>query len=831
MLNSRIWLVIVIVLISFSSCGTINRFTRLKKTPREYSLNYCGEEIKAPKTDLNKQPWIVFSDRDNNFTLQNPGGKVKFKPAGFLDAFFVIGEKGDYLKLVKYDPQIVENNPLASRIKDRKKAQYYGWMHRSRLLLTRQSVTDIGTGYKNKQICIITDTTTLETPGRFFDTDSIKIFKDPDLSSPHGKIPVYGIVYTLKISGDGQKNLLARKTAITPDSAEYNVLGWVHGALIRDVGQRLHVNIDPLVQDSFLQFKDHLQIDTLSVSNWIFDESRQTGQYNPSLKYNPVMNYRDKNSTVQYKTGLAVPVIDRSFNYVFNVNGNKIMYEQFKILEKELKKLNLLFIFEGKEQVIEKYPEIINVIQNLQPLFEKEADSFSYRFGAVIASRGKMRKTEKDEWQEIAPKIESKGMLGSYTEVLDFLTSQIDTTGKARPTRFTWSGLRKGVEMIEPYKNETNIFVIVGEDGYSEWADSTLVRRMADANCRVLGYQLHSKEKDAGNNFVLQIENMIDIYGAKEAVTKREKIVYADQLKPENRYREVWKNVYALDFPDRSMTQGWILFPEKNVTLPMDILTNCIDSLISEVKWDNDNLTSSLYKAFNTVGNHRYQYDSLFLKYHRLDPALSLKKEFLKPFTKELPGWYLPANGITIPDTVNRKLNYYLLLSKEELEDLRDFIRALSAYEVDYKYSGEKERTKNRCNCPDDDLPEKREIRAGSETQPEYRSTRNIRKSLQDLYLSELKTCKLCKLKTGTIKRYTLAEAQRRITGCPSYSPVLQYKVGNIRRNRCLGDQELDTLITYFKQKKEALDYYLTNADSFESNGQIYYWIDQQLLP
>ncbi len=810
----------------FSSCGTINFFTRLKKIPREYSLNYCGEEIKALETDLNKQVWIVFSDRENNSTYQNPGGKVKLKPVGFLDAFLVIKEKKDYLQLIKYDPEITGNNMLASRIKNKKKVEYYGWMHKSQLLLTRQSITDIATGFKNKQISIITDTTTLEKPYLFFADSRIRLFKDPDLRTDNGKMPLYSILYTLKTSEDKQKILVAKKTTISPDSTSSEILGWVHSSLVRDVSPRLFVDLKSISPDTLLEFQDKLQLNTFKLSSWNLDRGLHFGQLHPEVKYNPVLSYSRKPTSVNFKIGVLGQVVEQENNYVFNVNGNKIMYNRFKELEVELKKLNMLFVFEARESVIEKYNEIINAIQNLQPLFEKENDDFSYRFGAVVPVKGKNSGP--------APNILTKGMSNSFTEILDFLISQADTTNKLQPLspQNAWNCLRKGIHMIEPYKDETNVVVIIGEDGYSEWADSVLVRKMAAANCRILGYQFHSKTNNEGNNFVLQITNMIEHCASREAYFKREKIVYADQLRPMNNYKEKSKNIYALDFPDRSMTQGWILFPEKNKTLPLDILANSIDSLVTEVKWDNNNLINSLYKSFNTVGNHRHQYDSIFVKYNRMLPNKVLKKEFTKNFNQELPFWYLPSLKVNMPDSIDRELKYYLLLSKDELEELRQFISTLSANDVDYQYKGREKKTKKSCNCPDDDFFDHIDTKVDSVGGRKYMSTRNIRKKLQEFYYRELKSCKLCKISTSTIRQYSLAEAQRQITGCPSYSPILQmYLVGNIRQKNCLTDPELDALITYFKKKKEELDRYLISTEKFESNGQTYYWISQSLLP
>ena len=809
-----------------SSCGPVNKFTRLKKTPREFSMNYCGEPYIAPRNEYTKESWIVFSDRDNNLSYRNPGGKVKFKDVDFLQPFFVIKEKGDYLCLVKYDPEIVENNIFRSKIKDRKKAEYYGWMHKSRLLLTKQSVTDIATGFKNKQVGIITDSTTVNEPKLYFVQDSLRIFKDPNLSNENGKIPLYEILYTLKLSQDRKKTLVARKTIVSPDNVQTDILGWVHTSLIQDFGQLLHVNFNSIPSDS-LYFKENSKNNSLIVSEWLKDESKGISVRNPALKYSPVMSYCEINSGVSFKTGIPLPVVDQRDNYVFNVNGNKIMYTRFKELEKELRKLNVVFVFEGQQQVFENYPSVVSAIQNLQLLFEDENDIFRYKFGAVWAYRTKNTTAS-------GPTVRSIDLTESYTEIIDSLITMADYMKSYEPIELqqTWYGLRRAVSMVEPHRDETNILVVIGETGPTEWADSLLIRRIANANCRILGYQMHSIEENPGNNFVLQIVNMIDEYTKIESIAKREKIVYIDQLRQNYHFRESSKNVYALDFPDKSMMQGWVLFPEKHINLPLEILTGSMDTLISEVKWDNNNLVNSLYKAFATVGNHLFKYDSLLVDYNNWDDSKRLlNKDIPKVFQEQLPAWYLPAEKVSVSDSIHEFINYHLLLSEEELAKLLQFMNNICANEVDYKYKGgNKQKIRMPCNCPDDDEYEMPPVQTDSKGNPIYMNTRNIRKKLQISYVSELRTCKPCGY--GTLKELTLSEAQRIITGCPTFHPFLKMNtIKTIGKKKQLSDKTLDELITYFKRKRDRLDRYLRNPDKFVSNGQTYYWISDNLLP
>ncbi|MCD8192982.1 MAG: hypothetical protein LUD74_00200 [Tannerellaceae bacterium] len=831
----RFTLYFLLFIIAFSSCAPINRATRLKKTPREHSLNYCLSETKAPYTDYNKEVWTVFSDRDENDTYQNPGGKVKLKKWSSWNLFFVIKEKGDYLRLVKFDPEIIENNIYAAKIKDRKKAQYYGWVHRSRLLLTRQSSTDIATRFKNKAITIATDTTAIVDSEAFFETDSIWTYRDENLTVRYQKIPMYELVFQLKMSNDKKKVLIAKKTIVAPEEAHEDILGWVSVSLVKEFTQRLFVDMKTIpaevATDSFL-YKDRAKMKPLDIPAITWSEISSFQKRTPSFRYNPVQQYCTGDSMdIRFRTAVPAPVVDRKDNYVYNVNGKKIMYGRFLQLEKELKKLNLMFVFEGKEQVLNNFSELLNIVQNLHPVINKEEDGFEFRYGAVMACRNKKGNQE--------PVIRTVGLTASYDEMIEFLTETNEQLDNYQPLtiRQAWTGLRTAVDLLEGQGEETNIVVILGEEGYSEWADSVLVHRMADANCRILGYQMNSEVSNRGNNFVLQIENMIAHAARRESHAKREKIVFTDQVKPYQRYKENSRNVYSLDFPQRSMTQGWVLFPDKANEMPLDMLFTAIDTLVMQVKADNDTLISSLDRAFRLVGSNRYKYDTTWVNYNLQDSTWLLDRGLPGRFKKELPAWYLPSQTITLEPT-DTDVNYHLLLSQTELNSLVQFMEIISAREPDYKYKGKKQRTRKFCNCPDDELyfqAINMDYYTDKEGLPVYMTTKRIRKHLYRLYLNEMRSERLCTVKTKKLKRYSLAKMHYEILGSPTDYPIATgFTLKDIKRKKHMRDFELDEMIQYFKTKKDALaDHIRTSSgkDTFVSNGETYYWIDSRLLP
>ncbi|WP_165042197.1 type VI secretion system protein TssR domain-containing protein [Dysgonomonas sp. ZJ709] len=823
------------ILLLTASCGPVHRFTRVKKIPREYSLNYCGDNIKAPRTDLNKEPWVVFSDREKNQTFNNAGGNVKAKDVDYLDAFLVIGKKGDYLRLIKYTPDILKNGKL-----EYKKAEYYGWIHKSKLLLNQQSVTDIASGKKNKMLAIFTDTTSINEPEKFFITDSIKLYKDLGMNSQAGVISPYSIIYQLKTSEDERMTLIAKKPYIKADAVKNEILGWVDNSLIKDIGTGLHVNMLTLPEESRRFFTSNRE--DVSITEDMKDANHLLTQQYSTIRFNPVSSYSRKDSLAAFKTRMVLPVFDYSNNSILNVNGGNITHKQFRTIAKGLKKINICFVFEGKEKTISNFPQIVNALQGLQPLFEKPEDLFSFQFSSVMTfddSNKMLRPVE----MELTPR---------YSDIINYLSEKVKNKEKLRfpmlPRK--WAGLRKAVDIFDDQKDATNLIVLIGETGYAnDGLDAGLLNKLLKNNCRILGFQVYAGEGDEYNNFVLDIENMINSYADGMLKTKKDILVSPKQIKLSNRYKETGEtmNSYRLDFPNNSITQGALFFPRKSEVLPMEVLSNNIDTIIQEIKQDNNQIIEYMDKAFRSVGNNRTRFDSLFVQNYSIDTTRMPAKKLIASFSNENPGWYIPSHIVVLDDTVNNHVDYRLMLSENELKELKEFVAALSEKEVDYIYQvKEREKQKRKpCNCPEDDLfaELEKENRRLLENDPTigreefyiktvspgaYANTNNVRKHLSKLYLKPIKSCKLCKEKNSNIQLMTLAEAQYRITGSPTSNELLNaIRIKDIKDKRIVTDKMLEELIIYYKKMKKELD----KAEQFESNGQVYYWVDRKLLP
>ncbi len=152
-------------IICMASCGPVHRFMRIKNVPREYMRNYSIEGVKAPRSQTlpKHTPWIVFANEAGTSYL-SPSGKNEMQSVKYMDAFLVIKRKGDWLRVIQYDPAILKNGKL----KEWKQAKYCGWINQNDLLLTRSGFTDIVTGFKNKQVVMLNDSVALATPKNVF---------------------------------------------------------------------------------------------------------------------------------------------------------------------------------------------------------------------------------------------------------------------------------------------------------------------------------------------------------------------------------------------------------------------------------------------------------------------------------------------------------------------------------------------------------------------------------------------------------------------------------------------------------------------------------------
>ncbi|WP_432329516.1 type VI secretion system protein TssR domain-containing protein [Mucilaginibacter sp. P25] len=133
--------------------------------------------------DRTSLPWIVFSDRAENYTYTSPGGTLVMKKISFMEPFYVSEQKNGFIKLIKYQAGMVQGKKLTNK----KGSQSYGWISISKVLPWQSAFTSTN-GYPEKYITIISGAGPLTMPDYYYDkTDSAYIFAGPDQSQKKPK--------------------------------------------------------------------------------------------------------------------------------------------------------------------------------------------------------------------------------------------------------------------------------------------------------------------------------------------------------------------------------------------------------------------------------------------------------------------------------------------------------------------------------------------------------------------------------------------------------------------------------------------------------------------
>lgn len=778
--------------------------TQVKRTPRLYSENYNHPNVKSVRSEKNKRAWLVYSDRAENKTKEYPGGTLDHTELGFMEPLLVIGKKGDYYKLIKYKPEILDNN----RLKNYKEAEFCGWLHKSRLLLFDNSISEIRNKTKLKNLTAIKGSHIITESHKYIKNDSLILYAQPNLKEATGThMALNSVVYIFKLNDEDSKALIAYQPEITPETARSAIIGWVDSELTAPMGQRLVMNTAPRVKN---------EVKSRSING---DSLRPITS--PLKSFYPIL-FADKNKqTLSYRSLDAGHVIDRSKNRIYNVNGEIISFSKSITIAKDLANINVIFAFDFTKNVVDQMPMLTNIIQNLKQVFERLSPELNFHFAAALG-------------EQIIP------FDNNYLNFSDLLIEKAKnvTVSQNQDSNKT---LSKALDVAEKMPNATNLIVYIGEkSGHTEYSSHTIINRFITNNARLLSYQVYAENNNMYNNFVLQSASIIEAYADTIRTIKRNIIVNPDRLCKINRFKENIKNTYTLDYPKYSMTQGMVIFPEKNQAPETGLLTSAIDSIVSQIKHDNLKLIADMDKAFLQVGSHRNQYDNSFANRFGISPETKVNPKLSESFKQVSPQWVAITHRISSPIDTPLINKLELLFTEQEINDLEEFIVQLSEEKPDLKGEQktplgkvykERKLRKQLLQIPTDTQLEVKHSSTPDSLhiEKEYVNTRSIRRHLKKTYLVELKK----HIKKGRSQTLSLAQAQEYITGMPSLSLTLSnITIKDLSKKNKFTDEDLNELILYFETFKEEIGKQKKPVEELNGNGCInYYTLPTLALP
>lgn len=750
---------------------------KVKTMPKTYLKP--SESINVnEKTSSSSLPWIVFSDRDDNYTTTSPGGSLIMKKIKLMEPFYVSKEENGYLKLIKYKAGMIRGR----KIIDKKSAISYGWAPKSKLLLWQRSFSNQKTGYPQKAIGVITGKSPLVDNRFFYDsTDSIFVYNSPELKDKRTKVRLHEIVYIFKKSEDGKKYLIGGDDQLVADTALKSIYGWVSSEAVHDWGSRLYITSSkPASYDMDDSTTTAIQSGITGSNTFVVDPLLQAD--NIVLRSTPILAERGGN----FDIGLANDVYNKKNNKLLTINGSFLSFEQYLKLRKNKNKINVVFVVDGGAAMTRYFSGLTNTISSFENLFNDFERGTKVSYGGVVY-RGQNGCTVQG--------IFVNPIQNDYRRLMTFFYNQAKNTEKCNGNvteQPVLGALKAGLGLFKDKKNETNLIVLIGSTGEMGGTNNYLINELAEQvavnDARILALQVYSDYNQTFNNFVIQARKLVSESAVRAAEYRKNIMVKGEGLKNFQSYNTSLQDSisYYLDFPRNSLIQGGVVFPTKGSVNSNQSMGVALRRYIKETNIDIRTQIRTLDSAFRLSGIAR----------KNLSPVL---EGMLPPPVGEEVADRMPHNAFkyyaeaSVPDDIVKSkssvLQYAVVLNSMEYRQVMDIFSMML---------GE--------NLQQDQSSFRRKLRRNYLTLPgQALSLKNSR---------------------GNLKSLTLAGYIKLVTGLPVNQELLnKYTIRDLKSKSRMPRADFETYIKLMNESVQSIKRAGQIEQQFISNGKTYYYI------
>ncbi len=253
-----------------------------------------------------KNDWIVYSDRDNNPTYASPGG-IEYRQINFMESFYVVEEKNEFLRLVKCKPGLVMNKARKLNVS---KAEDYGWIKKDKLLLWKNALF-------NKQANLSLKALTVRNPealkkGLEYDKKQFRLFKTPELKNyVDDEIELFEFLFIFKKEKD---NYLVGAVKNLNPFTEKEKIGWISGDFIQVWQSRLC--IEPNTNEKAVEERKNAQIKAYVFNSY---EAANKLKTNKSVETGDIIWDKDSFNIKHPTDWWRFPVITKQDNDIYRI--------------------------------------------------------------------------------------------------------------------------------------------------------------------------------------------------------------------------------------------------------------------------------------------------------------------------------------------------------------------------------------------------------------------------------------------------------------------------------------------------------------------------------
>ena len=753
------------------------------KTPKPGYYGNIEQTMVINGFPKNPAPWVVYSDREKNTAFLKKEKNESPKEIKFLEPLLVLDHnkaKG-LVRVAEYNPDALLKKIPSKSVKS------YGWISEDNLLLWSNALSERTSGFTMKAAVVPSNIDVIRNTGAYLKNDSALVYTSPALSETAKiKIPVGQLVYVYKKSADERGYLIGQKPKITLDSIDQNMYGWVSANMISTWGERSALKLD----SNF----DYGDAPTLGIFNTLPEYTND----NPTIPLSEMVNRSvienifptsislNKNSTKYFTNAF-----DYSQNYIFNVAGEKLPFNRYKEITNRSHKLNIVFTVDISAEN-RSYASIAkSLIQDIQLKVSELPYYRSVKYSVVLYKNNPCG-------SNVIASVLSSNASGIFN-YMDEKTAEMNCEragGQPVNEALTMAG-----ELLNTVPDETNLIVLIGSTSDSGSAASSAVRLISASKSKIVSYQTESGASDIYNNFVLLSENMVTSTSKNIADLNKEKVADQSLIKNKNNFNLVEgdEGVYSLDYPAKSMTQGFVLYPKRREANDNSNLTQALDTLLAEVTHENVFTKKSLTSYFKSeIGSNKTILDGRYsFKFPGAPSPLPVpvSSELITYDYPMIASGYIPVDLRKSSEGVHKGI----LISESEYENLRKM------YTEIFK-----------------------------ETQPDNKNFNQSRAISKFVKIVNKYNPTIEEISTSQLYAKPMAFAVALSTGLDNSdeSIMSEFKLSDWKNKKLIST---DVVQKYFKNYQQLSNRLLENKNNpkikIDQNGTTFYWLNEYFMP
>nr|WP_315035269.1 type VI secretion system protein TssR domain-containing protein [uncultured Chryseobacterium sp.] len=761
-----------------------------KKTPEPSQYGQIDNSPVVNGFPKKSVPWIVVSDRSRNTAYLDKDDEKSYKEVKFLEPLMVLKHRDGMVKVAEYVPDALMKKVSSKSIKT------YGWIPDSDLLLWNNSLKSEKTGYPVRVAVVPNNSEVIRNAERYYKNDSIMVFNSPSLiEEAKVKIPNGQMVYVYKQAENNKRLLVGKRPSVDIDSIGKSLYGWVSSNVISTWGERSAIKLKNTTGITESELGVHEGYPGGSASDAVNKTAillTDVNKRTPLENIYPVNLSLEQAQTPDIKTKYFTNILDYSKNFVFNVLGEEIYFDRYREITDRDKNINIVFALDISAQNAPYAPIVKSLLQDLQLRFEKPSYFSNIKYGIVLYKNN-----------PCGNNISVSNLSTDYSKITSFIDQKSNEMNCASTSGYQPVGeaLSAAGNLLSNVPDETNIVVTVGTSASQSGNMYSVISSLTQAQARLIMFQTNARSSDNYNDFVLMAENVVTNTAKNIAELKKQKIINQYDVLTKNNFSlvESDEGFFSLAYPKQSMSQGFVIFPKKGDVATPGFLKKSVDSLISQVTLDNQNIDKSLNKYFHSsVGAGRTDVD---LKYKYLYPGLT------NPVSAGIAAQLINyGNPFLVKGYIPKEMKEYspamekgILISETEYDNLKAF------YTEVYRNT-------------DADKPDFNQSRAIKEYVKLLKKYNPTIKFLDKGDLYEQPMSYAIGMSTG----FDLSEEEL----------MAKYKLKGWRKSKIVSSE---TVRNYFRHYKDLSDRMLANRNNpavkIQQNGQTFYWLNEYFTP